>query len=767
MFLAFYLMIVNFANAKPYSYSWDTDIRVRGELLDMGIVGIGDTTVNMFNVNNNGEKDIFIGTQDPFFFIGRHPDNDCITCWSSFDAKNTSVVKISPAQKFTLPIKLIGDYGIDSVNHRYALLKLTPNDVNQFDEINESLLDTNINLKILGRISRKPLGSYVPFSIGDTIEKSAHVDTLRFDTILRNSNRVKSTWTIKNLSDGDITLGQISRETISNQFCENITLNQSDIPNILVEGKNEVDIPIYHNAEIGCRSNNDTVKFSLTYNAGQIRDTSKVVATSTSILLDIGIVATSTFNDLPIPNLSPKSLDLGDININSRNTLSLIYENMSDIDIFIREAEIGEVSHLDSIESEIISAVFFPGTDISHDLEFIAERPGRFEMPITVYQTIDSARFLNQTASTGVYKFNISGNIIAPLLDNELDSLDFGSIVINPNCPESIDTVFRVYNSGNLPLDIRVPSIGNDEFTVEGSDTTLLENEYLDIRVTYFPKGISKTVSRLEIRSNSLGVNSVLSIPLIGEALESSQVEIEIPNSRAKPGSTISIPLKIDYDRIEDAKLFSALLEFDYSLLEFIEHKTVNTASGLLSRTSQIGPAIDSLGFGYLPITLIPGEDGFVESDTLILLDFAVYLGKETESELRLINPKVGNNNCDNALNLSVTNGLFLLDSVLGLESKAYRERTLPNLRIADLGESIELSLVKNRISESHDDDEEAEELHLFIYNYLGERIYSHKMENPKRIVHVSKDILGRGAVFISLQSAGFNKIISKPYIID
>jgi hypothetical protein len=65
-------------------------------------------------------------------------------------------------------------------------------------------------------------------------------------------------------------------------------------------------------------------------------------------------------------------------------------------------------------------------------------------------------------------------------------------------------------------------------------------------------------------------------------------------------------------------------------------------------------------------------EENFLESDTLVLLKFNTFLGNQNYTYIEFTNSKIGNKNCDQLFDLKTRRGIYMTDSVCGLDFKTY-----------------------------------------------------------------------------------------------
>jgi hypothetical protein len=149
------------------------------------------------------------------------------------------------------------------------------------------------------------------------------------------------------------------------------------------------------------------------------------------------------------------------------------------------------------------------------------------------------------------------------------------------------------------------------------------------------------------------------------------ETRLNIPiNIKAKPGRLISVPIIVDKNNIDIARIFSDTLTYNPTLLRYSSYENIGTASeGAIPALLKIEPIADS---SRLSIYIeMPSDDNFKQKDTLIKLKFNTYLGDNISTSIAFANPKFSNGPCSKVLTPIDSNGIFTLDSICGLSLKA------------------------------------------------------------------------------------------------
>ncbi|MDQ1266691.1 MAG: hypothetical protein QG635_1843, partial [Bacteroidota bacterium] len=272
-------------------------------------------------------------------------------------------------------------------------------------------------------------------------------------------------------------------------------------------------------------------------------------------------------------------------------------------------------------------------------------------------------------------EFYITGRGAAPKLTFESDTLDFGTVFTNPpaDCNSDRDTTFRLRNTGNDTLVIRYIDIKPvTNYTFSETEIKIPPASDYNLSCTF-----NKTFDFAEyfatayFYTNESYPEDTVRLTLHAVSIPPIRMHIEIPkNLKGMPGSLLSVPILVGGDTVKYSRTFIDTLTYDKTLLKFINYDNVNTAAA--GADIQAVPLANG-GSVALNIRILTNKF-FASSDTLVKLIFKVFLGDRTSSPISFSEPKFGDGKCSEVLNVNgyVNDGVFKLDSVCGLDLKAY-----------------------------------------------------------------------------------------------
>jgi hypothetical protein len=270
----------------------------------------------------------------------------------------------------------------------------------------------------------------------------------------------------------------------------------------------------------------------------------------------------------------------------------------------------------------------------------------------------------------------ITGRGIEARINTVSREIDFGSIVIHPECPTSSDTSVFIANNGNAELVISAIELEPSPpspFEITPQTLTIMpySQELVNIKFSTEAQPVGVEFNwKMNIISNAKIGNDTFAITLKAMGIEPMPMLVSIPKAKAKPGTRIALPILVEKDKINYSSEFSTDLLYDNTLLRYINYSKLSTAA----ENAQTPLIFETTSEGKLSIQLkMPNvaEMNFLPKDTLILLYFDSYLGSQLSTPVSIINPVFGDGICSKVLTPVITNGTFTLDSVCGLSWKA------------------------------------------------------------------------------------------------
>ncbi len=367
------------------------------------------------------------------------------------------------------------------------------------------------------------------------------------------------------------------------------------------------------------------------------------------------------------------TINFGDVWVNSNKELEVIINNQGNIPFGCLKQSVTNVNNsdpsLDFISNSTLKSLIsnlYPTDNDSIKISFTPNRRGPFFAKLVLESDIFKRKITGFPQSLRQVVFYIKGNGIEPTLEVDKDTIDFGNVVLQPDCPKSRDLTLLVSNNGNAPLIIFYTKV-EPPFSVTVFDT-LSANSRKPITLSFDANQLGAFTKTLTITTNANQPYTDFKLHLKAQSVAPKSMDIEIPKDlKAKPGTRIMFPILVkDFDII-NAKTYSDTLEYDRSLLEYYDFDKVNTASEAAQ-----AELIEFANGSKLSIKLsCPGNLTFMKSDTLIKLYYNTYLGEKVKTSINLTATAFGDGVCIGVLKGVPSNGIFSLDSVCGLEFKA------------------------------------------------------------------------------------------------
>jgi len=254
-----------------------------------------------------------------------------------------------------------------------------------------------------------------------------------------------------------------------------------------------------------------------------------------------------------------------------------------------------------------------------------------------------------------------------PALRSIVDTIEFGSIVKPVDCEGTKPYALTVRNYSMNPCvidSIRINPIGGSVQVLLPPGSIIPPNSAIVIDCQFLPQRIGNEVGTLTLWLNT--PQGRLDVPYRGRSVAPSNVALRIDDSlRARPGSTLRFPVRVDAEDLRAVEFVSFSVDYNPTLLQCIDVRQDRTAS----KGALVGKTEHARGVTFT----IERDAGLFPSDTLIELDFSVFLGDSAWTLLSLASDAaVGTKVCRSVFPVLREHGRFSLDSVCGL---AYKTR--------------------------------------------------------------------------------------------
>lgn len=262
----------------------------------------------------------------------------------------------------------------------------------------------------------------------------------------------------------------------------------------------------------------------------------------------------------------------------------------------------------------------------------------------------------------------IKGTSLLPRLLLESDVIEFGNVVTSSECPNLKTIDFLISNTGNDELYLwSLETKSSKPFSVDPHELRLGVGKDTSIKVSFSPDDLNVFTDTLMLRSVYQLNEVTYKIALTGTGIPRESTVLQISQDLiGKPGSRLSVPIKVQKENISYAKSFTTLLRYDRSILYYSGYDEIGTAvEGLAS--PDISVTDDGLSID------LEATKQFLSTDVLIYLNFDIYLGSKVVTELIFADSYFSDDICDDVLDIEIQNGIFTIDSVCGLNRKVYQ----------------------------------------------------------------------------------------------
>jgi hypothetical protein len=320
-----------------------------------------------------------------------------------------------------------------------------------------------------------------------------------------------------------------------------------------------------------------------------------------------------------------------------------------------------------------------PDSTSSFEFELALKQKGSFVLKYEISSDIENRGFNYVPAGVSKKIIYIVGRAIQSEIQVQSDTIDFDRVYYYlPYCPSSKDTTFLIRNSGNDTLIIENIEFKNQyptfAFSTEEQTLKILPNSTEKITIHFEPIIIQNYTAEMVLHNNS--PLRQYKIYLKGTSTVPATTNLYIDTIKGKPGSIIEVPIKID-SNIVYANQFKDTIFYNRSILHYVGYKIENTA--IEQPISQLSITEDIEGKLAINIQK-PPKTRFKDNNKFIILLFKVFLGNAKSTAISFIDPLFGNEICDYALNLpkaNVKNGLFITDSICGINLKVYPQKVV------------------------------------------------------------------------------------------
>ncbi|MBI5326635.1 MAG: T9SS type A sorting domain-containing protein [Ignavibacteriae bacterium] len=638
------------------------------KIVDYGLCFIGDTLKKTFILRNTGSEFLKIGSTDPTYFNGLYPkianhDNDFFEFNPPPEDKPEFL--IAPGIDRELKMYYVADDTSKyKAGKKYALLKL-------------GLYDSKLpDVPAPGYGDMVALDSFLLIARKTTHYIDGYESENYFDSVYVNPPiKVSWTWPVKNVSTNNL---QIDSDTLIPLSPNPDFIITKNLPQPIYQ-KNVIDWQIEFNPQdIG----GDSAVYRLKYHPHPILYPDSIDYAVVK-LHGIGVKQKMDidFSD----NAKPygDTLDVGEVWVDSTKQIKTVLKNTGNMKFGTISQKIlnykGGTDSIFTLIEGVRELPFHLDTNKTTDtikFNFSPIQRGTF---ISEYILVSDIirRNIKGIPSEGLnQKIYLKGTGIEPEISVARDTVDFGNVVLHLDCDSTDILNLPINNNGNTILEIQDVSI-DPPFTpiTPISELAIPPNSQRILQIEFNAKtpGIGNHSDTLFIISRDVRPpKDTLKLIVRASSVNPQGTRLLIPDAiKAKPGRLISVPIIVDKEHINIARIFSDSLIYNASLLSYNGFEKVGTASEGANFVN-IGQDINTQRLGiYIEMPQFPQQVFFQQKDTLIILKFKTYLGDNVQTEIAFAAPQFSDGICSKVLTPDITNGRFSLDSICGLSLKA------------------------------------------------------------------------------------------------
>lgn len=306
------------------------------------------------------------------------------------------------------------------------------------------------------------------------------------------------------------------------------------------------------------------------------------------------------------------------------------------------------------------------------DIEFVAGSGGDISFKYTFESDLMDRRIAGAQRTNSMFEVNFSGSVRQPIILLNKDSIDFGSVTISTdiNCNSFVSQTLQIKNIGNETLSI-FNVIPQDlvNYSIQYIKSELAPLDTSIITISYEPNLPGNHRNELLVITNANTPFDTSYVQLIGRGVPQADLMLKIDSVKSIPGTEILMPIIIEKEKIVNANNYTDVLRYNRTLLQFIEPIHMNTASS----SASIDTRFNLNQGGNLEVNIKrQSEENFLESDTLVILKFATFLGNAKYTSIDFTDSKFSNRNCDRLFEIKPHRGIYEIDSVCGLDFKLY-----------------------------------------------------------------------------------------------
>lgn len=377
-------------------------------------------------------------------------------------------------------------------------------------------------------------------------------------------------------------------------------------------------------------------------------------------------------------NFFKDTIFLGDIPVKKETILKFKLRNDGNIPYgaqnqFVFDNINSSLSTITTITQPFPKSHLRPDNEYEIIISIKPDKRGFFNLKYVIENDLPQRKIFGYNFNDTRKEVFIIGRAVEPEIFTIMDTIDFGNVFYSPdlegNCPNTKDTLIKIFNIGNTKLYVNEIKVDDEfRFSISKNETQIDSNNYEILKLTFtasYPPGIY--YSKLKFINNSTQPKDTFIVILRATSVPPILAKLSINNNiKSKPGRTLDIPIVLSSELYKPA-IYAKFYEFDVgfnpTMLKYIGKTTLGTASEGAS------VSVDDRSLGKIKIKA-SSDNYLLPRDTLIILKFKTFLGDNISSELAIQNTIFGSGNCRKIYDLVVENGKYTTDSICGLNFK-------------------------------------------------------------------------------------------------
>lgn len=741
--------------SKEYSAKIEPLIEVSNRVINMGPCLINDSVFCNIRLINDGEKKLYMERLAPSFYLGASPNDETKFQFTLY-RENTFLPKIfEPSEQFIFSLGFrAGDTLVTKVGWHEALLAMSflREDTKQPPPV------TPID-SFFVRV-KKTLKHFDNF-----------VDIINFDSVYINTGiKVSKQWKGKNTTNKNITLKERKIKYITQpQIIPEFNFG-NDISYLDVIPKGIIEREFYYEPlDKGTDS-----ALLVHYFVPEPKENPNFIDSTTVLLFGTGVeqkleIIGSNYN------FKQDTILIDRINENS-NLIEIYLKNVGNLPIYVKSEELIDLfTNFNTDEIKLVKKIqddgfyLFPNKIDTVILELIPKKIGKIYVNYQLNTNLKERYIKGLQANSDRINFYIYGEFKSPKMVIANNEIDFGDIILNrSDCPLRKDTIIKIMNTGNSKLIVEkvliIPEYPDSPFFTDIKSFEIEPNQAIDFKISFETTSSipNEYNAKIYFYTNEVLGDRIKILSLSAKTQPTSPIILYLPNEiKAKPGRQIIVPIILKTNSIENVNLatnFSTDIIYDRSILEYIGTETIGTASEGTINKSDLRENIDSATVKVAFEAPINGK--LKARDTLIFVKFNTYLGNSAATNISMIEPKLGDRRCKNIFDMQILNGMFVTDSVCGINYKVVKkfDKQL-NLNIY-YGENYSTNLIEFTIPFKSN-------IILNVYDYQGnliKNLINNTIPEGVYQININEYGLNSGYYYITLMN-NF-QITTKPVII-